>query len=86
MFAGNVIVDSPKHGLVNHGGHVVAENNVTYAVHGSHFFAENGSEVGAFRDNLAIYSKGSGDKVRARDCVFDFGHGGHGFWARARPS
>src|SRR5262249_6323608 len=40
-FAGNVIVDSPKHGLVNHGGYVVAENNVTYAIHGSHFFAEN---------------------------------------------
>jgi hypothetical protein len=83
VFAGNVITDCPKHGLVNHGGHVVAENNVTYAIHGSHFFAENGSEVGAFRNNLAVYSKGSGDKVRARDCLFDFGHGGHGFWAQS---
>jgi hypothetical protein len=83
VFAGNVIVDSPKHGLVNHGGHVAAENNVTYAIHGSHFFAENGSEVGAFRNNLAVYSKGSGDKIRSRDAVFDFGHGGHGFWAQS---
>src|SRR5262245_51270089 len=82
-FAGNVIVDSPKHGLVNHGGHVVAENNVTYAWHGSHFFSENGSEIGAFRNNLAVFSRGSGDKVRSRDCLYDFGHGGHGFWAQS---
>ncbi|HKA05699.1 MAG TPA: G8 domain-containing protein, partial [Gemmataceae bacterium] len=82
-FAGNVIVDSPKHGLVNHGGYVVAENNVTYAIHGSHFFAENGSEIGAFRNNLAVYSRGSGDKIRARECLFDFGHGGYGFWTQS---
>jgi len=83
QFTGNVIVDSPKHGLVNHGGYVVAENNVTYDVHGSHFFAENGSEIGAFRNNLAVYSRGSGDKVRSRDCLYDFGHGGHGFWTQS---
>jgi hypothetical protein len=82
-FDGNVIVDSPKHGLVNHGGHVVARNNVTFAVHGSHFFAASGSEVGAFRDNLAVWSRGSGDKIRARECLYDFGHGGHGFWAQS---
>jgi hypothetical protein len=82
-FTGNVIIDSPKHGLVNHGGYVIAENNVTYAVHGSHFFAENGSEVGAFRNNLAVYSRGSGDAIRSRDCRYDFGHGGHGFWTQS---
>ena len=32
-------VDSPKHGLVNHGGYVVAEDNVTFAIQGSHVFA-----------------------------------------------
>jgi hypothetical protein len=83
QFTGNVIVDSPKHGLVNHGGYVVAENNLTYAVHGSHFFAENGSEIGAFRNNLAVHSRGSGDTIRSRDCRFDFGHGGHGFWVQS---
>jgi hypothetical protein len=82
-FIGNVIFDSPKHGLVNHGAYVVAENNVTYAIHGSHFFAENGSEIGVFRDNMAVWSKGSGDKIRARECRYDFGHGGHGFWAQS---
>ena len=82
-FVGNVIVDSPKHGLVNHGGYVIAEDNVSYAIHGSHFFAENGSEIGAFRRNLAVYSTGSGDTVRSRDSIYDFGHGGHGFWAQS---
>src|SRR5262249_47522042 len=28
VFTDNVIIDSPKHGLVNHGGYVVAEGNV----------------------------------------------------------
>ncbi len=82
-FAGNVIVDSPKHGLVNHGSHVIAADNVTYAIHGSHFFAENGTELGEFRNNLAVYSEGSGDSIRSRDSVYDFGHGGHGFWTQS---
>ena len=83
-FTGNVIVDSPKHGLVNHGGYVVAENNVTLAIHGSHFFAENGSEIGAFRHNLAVFSRGSGEHIEGRQLgIGDFGHGGHGFWSQS---
>src|SRR5262249_36604257 len=58
VFRNSVIEGSPKHGLVNHGGHVVAEDNVTFRVEGSHFFAENGSEIGAFRRNLAVRSAG----------------------------
>jgi G8 domain len=84
IFTGNVIVDSPKHGLVNHGGYVVAENNVTFAIHGSHFFAENGSEIGAFRHNLAVFSRGSGEHIEGRQPgIGDFGHGGHGFWSQS---
>ncbi|MBL8830136.1 MAG: G8 domain-containing protein [Planctomycetaceae bacterium] len=82
-FVGNVIVDSPKHGLVNHGSYVIATDNVTFGIHGSHFFAENGSEIGAFRHNMAVYSAGSGDPIRSRDAVYDFGHGGHGFWTQS---
>lgn len=82
-FEGNVIVDSPKHGLVNHGGYVVAENNVGFDVAGSHFFAENGSEIGVFRNNLAVRSAGSDDPIRSRESVYDFGHGGHGFWVQS---
>jgi hypothetical protein len=81
----SVIVDSPKHGLVNHGGHVVAEGNVTFKVDGAHFFAENGSEIGAFKRNLAIRSTGSelahvDDGLMSRMYVYDFGHGGYGYW------
>ena len=53
VFRNSVIVDSPKHGLVNHGGNVLAEGNVTFRVDGSHFFAENGSEIGALCSALA---------------------------------
>jgi hypothetical protein len=82
-FCHNVIVDSPKHGLVNHGSYVIAEDNVTFGIHGSHFFAENGSEIGVFRRNMAVLSAGSGDSIRSRDAVYDFGHGGHGFWTQS---
>jgi hypothetical protein len=78
-----VIIGSPKHGLVNHGGHVLAENNIGYQIAGSHFFAENGSEIGAFIGNIAVRSSGSGDRIRARDMTYDFGHGGHGFWTQS---
>jgi hypothetical protein len=84
VFTDNVIVDSPKHGLVNHGGYVVAEDNVTFDIPGSHFFAENGSEIGAFRHNLAVFSRGSGEHIEARQPgLGDFGHGGHGFWSNS---
>ena len=77
---GCVITDSPKHGLVNHGGHVLAEDNVTYQVRGSHFFGENGSEIGAFIGNLAVRSNGSGEDLKSRMYSADMGHTGHGFW------
>jgi hypothetical protein len=84
IFRDNVIVDSPKHGLVNHGGYVVAEDNVTFAIQGSHFFAENGSEIGAFRHNFAVFSRGSGEHIEGRQAgIGDFGHGGHGFWSNS---
>ena len=79
----SVIVDSPKLGLVNHGAHVLAEGNITYNITGAHYFAENGSEIGAFLGNVAIRSSGSGDRIRARDMTYDFGHGGHGFWTQS---
>jgi hypothetical protein len=85
------IVDSPKHGLVNHGGHVVAEGNVTFNLDGAHFFAENGSEIGAFKRNLAIRSTGSelghvDDGLMSRMYIYDFGHGGYGYWLQGGGS
>lgn len=76
----SVVSDCAKHGIVNHGGHVKVSNNVTFGCAGSHFFAENGSEIGTFTDNLAIRSTGSGQRFIDREANSDFGHGGHGFW------
>jgi len=80
---GCVITGSPKHGLVNHGGNVIARDNVTFRIDGSHFFTENGSEMGRFEHNLAVRSAGSGDRTLSRDGASDFGHGGHGFWMQS---
>jgi hypothetical protein len=77
----SVVIDSPKYGVVNHGGHLVAEGNVTFRVVGAHFVAENGAEIGAFRRNMAVRSTGSGDSpIQSRMNVYDLGHAGHGVW------
>jgi len=59
-FIGNVVVDSPKFGIVNHGGYVKIESNVTYDIDGSHIFLENGSEIGTVIGNVMIRSRGNG--------------------------
>ena len=80
----SVVIDSPKYGIVNHGGHLLAENNVTFQIAGAHFVAENGSEIGAFRRNMAVRSAGSGEvALESRMSIYDFGHGGHGFWLQS---
>lgn len=76
----SVLEGGPRHGLVNHGDHVEASDNVTYRIAGAHFFAENGTEVGRFADNLAVRSRGSGEDLKSRMYAYEFGHGGHGFW------
>jgi hypothetical protein len=83
------VVGSPKLGIVNHGGYGLVDNNVSYRVRGSHFFTENGSEIGRFTGNLAVRSDGTdGDddglpipphKGYAGHPL-NIGHGGHGFW------
>lgn len=83
------IVGSPKLGVVNHGGHGLVDNNVSYRVRGSHFFTENGSEIGRFSGNLAVRSDGTdGDddglpipsEKGYAGHPLNIGHGGHGFW------
>ncbi len=85
----NCAVDgSPKLGIVNHGGYGLVDDNVTYRVRGSHFFTENGSEIGRFKGNLAVRSNGTdgdddGVPVPAKHAYnhpLNIGHGGHGFW------
>lgn len=85
------VVGSPKLGVVNHGGYGLVDDNVSYKVRGSHFFTENGSEVGRFKGNLAVRSHGTGFDTGDDDGMpipakyayrhpLNIGHGGHGFW------
>jgi hypothetical protein len=88
----NSAVDgSPKLGIVNHGGYGLVDGNVSYRVRGSHFFTENGSEIGRFKGNLAVRSNGTGFDTGDDDGQpiphkyayhhpLNIGHGGHGFW------
>jgi hypothetical protein len=74
------LVDSPGWGYVNHSSRVDFLDNVAYNVFGSAFVTEAGDEVGSFRHNLAIRSKGSGEGEDERRKIQDFGHEGDGFW------
>jgi RNA polymerase sigma factor (sigma-70 family) len=84
----SAVVGSPKLGVVNHGGYGLVDDNVSYRVRGSHFFTENGSEIGRFKGNLAVRSHGTGGdddgvpipRKYAYDHPLNIGHGGHGFW------
>jgi hypothetical protein len=87
----SAVVGSPKLGIVNHGGYGLVDDNVVYRVRGSHFFTENGSEIGRFKGNLAVRSNGTGFDTGDDDGVpiprkfayhhpLNIGHGGHGFW------
>ena len=78
--SGSVVVDSPGLGYVNHQSYVNFTQNVAFNVVGSAFFTEFGDEIGSFVGNLSIANSGSGDCLESREDIFDFGHGGHGFW------
>jgi hypothetical protein len=66
---------------VSHESHINFEDNVSYNVFGSHFVGENGSEIGGFYRNIAIYSQGSGDPTGEKNRTEgDHGHSGVGFW------
>ena len=87
LVKGSVVEGSLKHGIVNHGGHVNMFENIGYNNAGSHFFMENGQELGIVKGNLAIFSHGSNDFIfngdpatLARSKSGDFGHAGHGYW------
>lgn len=82
---GSVVWGSPGWGFVNHESNAWFDDNASYNVLGSHFTDENGSELGGFRRNIAIYSEGSGKDVgdwseKTRQ-PGDHGHTGVGFWA-----
>jgi len=77
---GVALVDGPGWGFVNHQSYVNMSDNVAFNVQGASFVTEFGDEIGSFERNLSIYNQGSGDGLEDREDIFDFGHGGHGFW------
>lgn len=57
---GLAIDGTPKHGLVNHGGFVIAKDNAVTNWSGSALFTENGSEIGGFVGNVTAGSVSKG--------------------------
>ena len=82
--SGNAVMFSPGWGFVSHTSHVIMENNASFDVFGSHFVSEDGNELGAFKQNIAIKSEGSGAILKKGTGNHDSGHSGHGFWLESR--
>ena len=80
VIRGSAVVDSPGWGIVNHSSYVLAEGNTVFDVIGAAYVTEVGNEIGAFRNNIAVRSSGSGDGIESREDRQDFGHQGDGFW------
>ncbi len=78
---GSAVVGDPGWAFVNHGSFVDFTSNVAYDVGGAAFVTESSDEIGRFIDNIAIFSRGSGESEPIfRENIQDFGHQGDGFW------
>jgi hypothetical protein len=89
---GSTVDDSTGWGFTNHSSKVDMNSNVSFDVLGSHFFTEEGDELGSFTNNLAIKATGaeaptpgtggprSVDPVNPRAHAHDFGWFGNGYW------
>jgi hypothetical protein len=75
------VEDSPKHGIVHHGGKGLIEDTVVFSCLGSGLFTENGVETGEHRRNLVVGCRTERvGNINGRGDVDDFGHSGHGIW------
>ena len=82
QFIDNVVEDSPRHGIVNHGSNVSARGNLVFNFAGSGVFGENGLELGDFTSNLIVGARGP---VAVLDpateaATFNFGFEGYSVW------
>ncbi|QDS96104.1 G8 domain protein [Roseimaritima multifibrata] len=90
QITGNVVWGTPGWGIVQHDSHAVLENNVVFDVVGAGIVAEEGNELGVWRDNLVV--KITGDLVNnfddnvlfktLRGPRFDLGFVGSGYWVQ----
>ncbi len=88
--AGNVVWGTPGWGIVHHDSNVVLEDNVVFDVVGAGIVAEDGNELGLWRNNLVV--KTTGDLVNnfddgalfqtLRGPRFDLGFVGSGYWVQ----
>ena len=87
---GNVVWGTPGWGIVHHDSHATLENNVVFDVVGAGIVAEDGNELGLWRNNLVV--KTTGDLVNnfddgalfqtLRGPRFDLGFVGSGYWVQ----
>lgn len=87
---GNVVWGTPGWGIVHHDSHAVLEDNVVFDVVGAGIVAEDGNELGLWRNNLVV--KTTGDLVNnfddgaffqsQRGPRFDLGFFGSGYWVQ----
>ncbi len=87
---GNAVFGSPGWGFVHHDSNAILDNNAAYDTFGAGFVAESGNEIGAWTDNISIYSEGVSWAV-PKNAVsfdefleFDLGKSGDGFWFQGR--
>ena len=90
LITGNVIWGTPGWGIVHHDSHLVLEDNVVFDVVGAGIVAEDGNELGVWRNNLVV--KTTGDLVNnfddgaffqtLRGPRFDLGFFGSGYWVQ----
>lgn len=83
---GNTVTDGAGWGVVNHDSYVLIEDNAAYDVFGAAFVTENGGEMGSFRRNIAIKSRGwdTDHDIKKNSTLHDFGRYGSGFWFQGR--
>jgi len=82
---GNAVWGSPGWGFVHHDSHAEFDRNVAYNVHGAHFVAETGNEIGTWTGNLAIDSGDGGTgSGKGGEGNHDVATGGDGFWFQGR--
>ncbi|MEM6470119.1 MAG: G8 domain-containing protein [Planctomycetota bacterium] len=87
---GNVVWGTPGWGIVHHDSHAAIEDNVVFDVAGAGIVAEDGNELGLWRNNLVV--KTTGDLVNnfddgalfqsLRGPRFDLGFVGSGYWVQ----
>ncbi|MGH2415513.1 MAG: hypothetical protein ACRDEA_17850, partial [Microcystaceae cyanobacterium] len=84
---GNAVFGSPGWGITHHESNADIENNVVFDVVGAGFMSESGTELGAWRNNIAIKTKdGTPGNFNPADfdrqLNYDMGFEGDGFWVQ----